>query len=437
MQTDFFVNEETGWDFRTADTKELTHCFHVYPAMMIPQVARRLIHRYGNPGGVLLDPFCGSGTALVEAKVFGMNAIGIDINPLARHLGQVKTHALDPHLLRRQLSKILSIHHKKQQLAFAGERPDVPDFFNINYWFSEQAIHDLQLLKDSILSVTEEEALRDFFLVPFSETVREASYTRNSEFKLFRLPKEKLNGHQPNVGQIFHQKARRNIAGMAQFLAIAPKDVWVRILDEDTRHRTSIADNQVDLVVTSPPYGDSHTTVAYGQFSRLSLQWLGYDHRIGQMVDRKSLGGKAGLEDGASELSPTLARTLDRIAESDPKRANQVLSFFVDFGLCLQELARVTKCGAKICMVVGNRTVKGQRILLDQILVEMGARRGLGHQETFYRNIPNKRMPSLNSPTNVVGAKSQTMTQESIVILTNSKKENAPVLKKALSADSS
>jgi len=69
--------------------------------------------------------------------------------------------------------------------------------------------------------------------------------------------------------------------------------------------------------------------------------------------------------------------------------------------------------------------------------VEMGAKHGLKHQETFYRNIPNKRMPSLNSPTNVVGAKSQTITQESIVVLTNRKKGKVPIPKAALSADSS
>ena len=56
----------SDWEYRTANTKEYTHGIHPYPAMMIPQVARRLIHGYGQEGNVLFDPFCGTGTTLLE-----------------------------------------------------------------------------------------------------------------------------------------------------------------------------------------------------------------------------------------------------------------------------------------------------------------------------------------------------------------------------------
>ena len=55
MEKSFSLYKESGdWDFRDADTKEYTHSFHIYPAMMIPQIARELIQRYGNPGELLL-----------------------------------------------------------------------------------------------------------------------------------------------------------------------------------------------------------------------------------------------------------------------------------------------------------------------------------------------------------------------------------------------
>ena len=78
------------WDFRGADTKQFTHCFHIYPAMMIPQIARELILRYGVDGGLLFDPYCGTGTSLVESRLAGMNAIGTDINPTARMIAKSK-----------------------------------------------------------------------------------------------------------------------------------------------------------------------------------------------------------------------------------------------------------------------------------------------------------------------------------------------------------
>ena len=62
-------SEQGEWDFRGENTKQYTHCFHIYPAMMIPQIARELISRFGKEGGVLFDPYCGTGTSLVEARI--------------------------------------------------------------------------------------------------------------------------------------------------------------------------------------------------------------------------------------------------------------------------------------------------------------------------------------------------------------------------------
>ena len=72
---------DNRWSFKDADTKEFTHCYHAYPAMMIPQVARALIEEYRPEDGVelLFDPYMGSGTSLVEASIKGINAIRISI----------------------------------------------------------------------------------------------------------------------------------------------------------------------------------------------------------------------------------------------------------------------------------------------------------------------------------------------------------------------
>ena len=61
--------EDSTWDYQGEFTKAYTHGFHSYPAMMIPQVAQRLILEYSKEGDTLLDPFCGFGSVLVEAKL--------------------------------------------------------------------------------------------------------------------------------------------------------------------------------------------------------------------------------------------------------------------------------------------------------------------------------------------------------------------------------
>ena len=172
----------------------------------------------------------------------------------------------------------------------------------------------------------------------------------------------------------------------------------------------------IDLVVTSPPYGDSRTTVAYGQFSRLALQWLDYEDIIS--LDNKLLGGKASKELEVKINSPTLKKIIDGIAKIDSKRAKEVLSFYEDFDKCVIQLNRVMAKDGYVCFVVGNRTVKGINIPTDKIMSEIFmAHDNYKYIATHLRAIPNKRMPSLNSPSNKVGEKVTTMCNEFIFVL--------------------
>lgn len=72
---------DTSYDFKTANTKQFTHCYHAYPAMMIPQVARTLIEKYAPEGKrkLLFDPYMGSGTSLVEGAIYGFNCDGTNL----------------------------------------------------------------------------------------------------------------------------------------------------------------------------------------------------------------------------------------------------------------------------------------------------------------------------------------------------------------------
>ena len=113
-----------------------------------------------------------------------------------------------------------------------------------------------------------------------------------------------------------------------------------------------------------------------------------------------------------------MKKTLDAISKIDPHRAKDVLSFYIDFDKCTQELHRVTKKGAFMCFVVGNRTVKGVQIPTDEIILELfQAKNHYKHHNTFIRNIPHKRMPKINSPTNISGNHGITMNEEWIVII--------------------
>jgi DNA modification methylase len=407
---------EQDWDYATADTKTHTHGFHTYPAMMIPQVARRLIRLYARPHETLLDPFCGSGTSLVEARLAGLNAYGIDLNPLAVLLARVKTTPLPVDHLQATLARIYERYRQLQSLPEEEQCRRIPRFFNIDYWFAPQIQRSLVLLRDAILEIADYPT-REFFLVAFSHTVRECSYTRKGEFKLYRIPLEQQHNHQPDALAVFLAKAEANIAGMVRFASEVKLATWVQVFQADTRQRQPIPDESVDIVVTSPPYGDSHTTVAYVQSSRLSLQWLGLSDDEAKSIDARALGGKDISDSKRIYQSRSLEDALSQITPRDKRRSRQVFAFYDDFALCLKEITRVCRRGARACFVVGNRTVRGVKIPTDTILVEMAQCFGWRLLDRFERRIPNKRMPLQNSPSNVPGEKGETILGETIVIL--------------------
>jgi site-specific DNA-methyltransferase (cytosine-N4-specific) len=416
---------DISWDYRYDDTKISNHGFHTYPAMMIPQIARRLIETYGKDATILFDPFVGSGTSILEAKLHSSfsKAYGIDINPLARLVAKVKSTPIKQEILEEITENLIqTCQDKKLSLKKSKKKIVTPTFRNIDFWFKPDVIIDLTIIKTNIESIkiknkkTQQDII-DFCKVAFSEVVRLTSNTRNSEFKLYRMSEKSLLKHNPNPIEEFSKKLRSNVKKFEEFNQEAKK-CKIIILDEDSRQKSSIKNHCVDIIVSSPPYGDSHTTVAYGQFSRLSLEFLGYEEKSVRTIDKISLGGIPSKTVIHDLKSKALSKTIEEIKAKDAKRVREVLSFYEDFNHCVKEIDRVMKVGGYICFVVGNRTVKKVKIPTDKIIVDLfKAQNKYNHIQTIIRNIPNKRMPSKNSPTNVTGMLESTMNEEYIVIL--------------------
>jgi len=402
-----------SWDYKGEKTKMYTHGIHTYPAMFIPQVARRLLENYSQAGDTICDIFCGSGTALVESKLLGRNAYGIDLNPLAIFLAKAKINLINPPKLTDEYFKLL-LEIKK--IKDRGVKK--PIFKNIDFWFKPKVIIQLAKIKEAISKIKDVN-IRNYFMVPFSETVRLSSNTKNGEFKLVRIKKEKLENYSPDVSGMFKKKTEANIKGMKDFYEDANRKVWTKIIYGDSSKSNGIKENSIDCIVTSPPYGDSRTTVAYGQFSRLSAQWIDIfkDPNEASGVDNELLGGKATRTLEHALDSKYLKDSLNKIAKIDEKRAKDVLSFYIGLNDCLKQAYKILKSKKYFCLVVGNRLVKQVRIPTDFIIVELGEKIGFTCEDVFVRNIPGKRMPIKNSPTNKVGELEETMNKESIVIL--------------------
>ena len=381
---------------------------HKYPATMLPQIGIELFKELDIKSGKLLDPYCGSGSSFACGLECGMTEMcGFDINPLAVLISKVRFTKVSVNKIietKRELRNNIYEFLKDEKNAEMLKRPKIT---NIDFWFSKEVIDNLTVIKHFVEKVQDED-IRRFFLIPFSETVRECSYTRNNEFKLFRMKSEDLLHFNPDVAGVYLKKLEDTIFLYSNFYF--PKlDDKVSV---SVQYSTFQPKNEYfDVVLTSPPYGDSRTTVAYGQFSTLSNEWLGIDYA--RKIDGMLMGGgkpKQNIQNGI------IADYISQINLVDNKRALEVSAFYNDLDNSIQQVAKSIRKGGKSIYVVGNRTVKNVQLPTDQFIAEKFEKNGFKHLVTYERALSNKSMPSKNSPTNKAGKTVNTMLWEYVVI---------------------
>ncbi len=403
------------WTFNGENTRDYTHIYHDYPARMIPQIPRKILNMLNLNKGVLFDPYCGTGSSLVEGLLLSLDVIGTDINPLAQLIAKAKTnYSMDPKQIRKAIDDFIYFS------VYPNLTSVIPNVKNISFWFKKDVIESLGMIL-AYLQKIENEDMRIFFSVAFSETVRLSSNTRRGEFKLFRYNKQYLSNFNPDPFKIMAEKLEKNYLGYLAFkrhmdlLEYKPKaDIYSFNSVKDIPNEF-IPSNYADIVITSPPYGDSHTTVAYGQYSRLSIEWLSLSNS-NEDVDKTSMGGSRAPQIIKFECSP-LDLAIEEIGSKNEKRAKEVVSFYIDLRQSIKNVSKIVKQNGYVCYIVADRTVSEVMLPTSEAIKCFFNDEGFQEFGTYLRNIPNKRMPMLNSPTNVSGNKSKTMTKEFIIIM--------------------
>ena len=395
--------------FRGKPLLQGRHRIHSYPAMLHPLLVDHLIDRYAREGDVIFDPFCGSGVTLLQAKIKGYESIGFDINPVALLIARAKTQTY-------QQDKLLAeIQDLTRFLCDETFSTDIPDIKKIDYWYADDVANDLGRIRWLLKNRTYE--YKDFFMAIFASICRNQSWTRNGEFKRFRVTRDKMSKTKNQVLTKFVEQARE----MALIFSCHNYDPQSAPIFANSEK--SIPSNiKYDLVITSPPYGDSRTTVAYGQYTSFGIEWLNGlngSNKSGYQIDSECLGKRGILNKGLSKHE-ILSETIEQVKAADEKskRYCDVLNFFNGYYNVVQNVVKNLRPRGRTCFVVGNRTVKGIQIPMDQITASFLAESGMDFHGIFVRDIHNKVMPSQNSPTNQVGAKSKTMSNEYIVVFT-------------------
>lgn len=377
---------EDYWDF-----SEYRHANPLvrYPAVMVAPMQACILKEItvtSDDIQTVLDPFCGSGTVLCEAQKLGLNVIGFDINPLATLISRVSLEGLPANDTQ---ASIISLN-ARLTLLLGNVLPF--SFKNINKWFNDDVILSLSVIRQAIIDEPNDR-IRRFFWCCFAETVKKYSNTRTSTFKLHIKEQEKIDSLIDDSIEYFKQHVQGNylkyIKDSTSIISITCGDSK-ELID-------NLCANSVDLICTSPPYGDNQTTVTYGQFSILPLLWIDkkdlsiWDSKIlntFSAIDTMSLGGSAISK---NKEYPDYSNFISNITLEKRKK---VIRFLYDYEVIFSKLAHTLKPGKLMVLTLGNRRVDNVEIPFDKFNDMLAQKYGLELDSTITRNIVGKRMPA-------------------------------------------
>jgi SAM-dependent methyltransferase len=242
------------------------HGFHSYPARMHPASARRLVEAFSMQGERVLDPFCGSGTVIVEARLAGREAIGVDANPLAVRLSRLKargtTDGERDRLIAAAKEAALLADARRQAKSGPSHRYPPEDVA----LFDPHVLLELDGLRLGIDATADPGARADLELVLSSILIkvsRRASDTAGHD------QKRRIAAGYP--ARLFVRKTEeltRRLAEIEAPLTAAPSPM---VLEGDARVLNGVKEGSVALVVTSPPYPGVYD---YLEHHEARLRWL-------------------------------------------------------------------------------------------------------------------------------------------------------------------
>ncbi len=379
---------------RRQSTRYSVHGLHDYKGKFNPQIARAILNSAAlKKHSLVLDPFCGSGTTLVEAVHLGLSTIGADLNPLATFVANAKLTAitLDTRELLATASHLpagrRTPHGNPERLAYLGK------------WFAPSHLLVFENLREALLTLPT--ASRDVGLAIASNLLREFSLQEPADLRIRRRISPP-SSRDPLV--VFKADVATLVAKLAKAqLALGAVSGRAHVVTDDARslarnRQLDFARGKVKLAITSPPYA---MALPYIDTQRLSLIWLGLvtpallpalqSHLVGSrefVGDGTSWSERLNVNADSLPSKPLrFCRSLARsVGASDGFRRKAVPQLLYRYLLGMRdafsEVAELLAPSARFYLVAGHNhtTLNGTRVdidtpeLLTQLLGDTGLR---------------------------------------------------------------
>ncbi|MEW6409189.1 MAG: DNA methyltransferase [Nitrospirota bacterium] len=335
------------WDFKDFQTQYLSHRFHSYPARFIPQIPKTFISLFTNENDIVIDPFCGCGTTIVESFLNGRDSIGNDFNPLACLITKVKTRLIpegDLNLLGKKLMEIKkyvdSDHRRPEYLRKLPKR-------NVSNLFNRDVINELCLIKEGLDELKDKHNIHELGLVALSATIWSIIESENGI----------------DIFANFYRKITNMMDTIREVRNIVKKEPKVTVIHGDARF-LEIDSNVSRLIVTSPPYVNA---LDYYRVHMYNMLWLGMDY---EGFRKHEIGGH----------SHYIANRFRLLSE-----------YLADMFRSMIEMNRVLEKGGICVIAIGNSSLEYELIESYRHFLAFAPYLNFRAVKTIFRNIDTTR----------------------------------------------
>ena len=427
-------NKPIAFDFKQASSyiangnsknKQRNHYIHYYPGRIFPYIPFFLLSmkEFKHLDGYLLDPFSGSGTILLEAiinPVIKRNALGVEINPIARLISKVKTTPLNMGKITQYNEEIFSLNKDVKV-----EMDWIPKFKNRKIWFSNNAVIKLCKLRHAIHFFDADPDYKDFFWLCFSSIIRKVAkadpyipppvvlkpekYKDNHKKYIF-LKEHLKSAEKPDIIKLFKETVDNNnkkLDSLNKFKEITDSTIKAEIIWDDAQsikrahihecgrmnknNTTELAPESIDIILTSPPY---ITAQKYIRTNKLELFWLGYTEKEVSDLEKESIGTERIQKD--YEISALGIKSVDLLLDYtlslSSERALMVYKYFKDMIQSLKEMHRLLNRDGYLILVVGDNKVLEKKVDTYRLLIDAATQIGFIEIVTLKDTIRSRSM---------------------------------------------